>query len=96
MFARVITAQTGTTGSDSLVRLANQQLPDARQRPGFAGFFVLVDDSADKVMTISLWETREDMEAVAGGTAHGIHDEGVSATGLRSLRLETYEVAVHG
>ena len=95
MFARVITAQADDTGSDSLIRLANQQLPDARQRPGFAGFFLLVDDSAGKVITISLWKTRQDMEAVAQGTADGIHDEGVSETGLSSLRLETYEVAVH-
>ena len=95
MFASVITAQAGDNGFDNVIRLAHQQLPDARQRPGFAGFFLLVDDSAGKLINISLWETREDMEAVAQGTAEGIHDEGISATGLSSLRLETYEVAVH-
>lgn len=95
MFARVITAQAGENGFDNLIRLANQQLPNARQRPGFAGFFLLVDDSTGKVINISLWETRDDMEAVAQGTADGIHNEGVSETGLSSLCLETYEVAVH-
>ena len=95
MFARVITAQAGDNGFDSLIRLARQQLPDARQRPGFAGFFLLVDDRAGKVISLSLWKTREDMEAVAQGTEDGVHDEGVSATGLCSLRLDTYEVAVH-
>ena len=95
MFARVITAQVGDAGSDSLIRLADRQLPDARQRPGFAGFFLLVDDSAGKVINISLWKTREDMEAVAQGTTEGIHDEGVSEAGISSLRLETFEVAVH-
>ena len=95
MFARVITAQAGDAGSEDVVRLAEQQLPGARQRPGFAGFYLLVDDSAGKVITISLWDSREDLEAVAEGAADGIHDEGVSETGLSSLRLETYEVAVH-
>jgi heme-degrading monooxygenase HmoA len=95
MFARVITARAGDNGFENLVRLANQELPDARQRPGFAGFFLLVDDSTGNVITISLWETRENMEAVARGTTAGIHDEAVPETGLSSLRLETYEVAVH-
>jgi heme-degrading monooxygenase HmoA len=94
MFARVITADAGDAGSDKLIRLADQQLPGARQLPGFAGFFLLVDDDAGKVMNISLWETREAMEAVAQGTSEGVHDEGVADTGLRSLQLETYEVAV--
>jgi hypothetical protein len=48
-----------------------------------------------KLINISLWETREEMEAVARGTAAGIHDEAVpETTGVTSLRLETYEVAM--
>jgi hypothetical protein len=35
MFARVITAQAGTEGFDGTVRLAEQQMPGARQQPGF-------------------------------------------------------------
>jgi hypothetical protein len=38
-------------------------------------------------MTISLWETREQMPA-------GIRDQGLPATGLTPPQLETYEVAV--
>lgn len=95
MFARVITSEVGENGLDGVKRLADRQLPDARQRPGFAGFFLLVDDNTGKIVNISLWETREAMEAVAQGTAQGIHKEGVSDAGLGSMRLETYEVAVH-
>lgn len=94
MFARVITAQAGEDGFDDLIRLANQELPEARQRPGFSGYFLLTDDSTGNVVIISLWQTREDMKAVARGTAAGIHDDAVPETGLGSLRLETYEVAV--
>jgi heme-degrading monooxygenase HmoA len=96
MFARVITAQTGAEGVGPVVDLAERQLPAARQRPGFQGFYVLTDEETGKVMTISLWETREQLDAVAGGTAAGIHDQGVAAAGLTSTRLETYEVTVRG
>jgi heme-degrading monooxygenase HmoA len=92
MFARVITAQAGAEGFDNLVGLAEQQLPAARQRPGFEGFYLLADEETGKAITISLWDTREHMEEVARGTAAGIHDQGIEATGLTSPRLETYEV----
>jgi heme-degrading monooxygenase HmoA len=95
MFARVITAQAGPDGFDGTIRLGEQQLPGARQQPGFKGYYMLTGAETGKVVVISLWETREQMEAVATG-ASGIRDEGIPATGLSSLQLETYEVALHG
>jgi heme-degrading monooxygenase HmoA len=92
MFARVITAHAGVEGFDNLIDLAQRQLPAARQRPGFKGFYLLVDDETGKFINISLWETREHMEDVAQGTAAGIHDQGIEDAGLTSPRLETYEV----
>lgn len=98
MFARVITAQVeaGAEGIDNAIRhLTRQQPPDARQQPGFQGFYLLADHQTGKVSVISLWETREQMEAVGRGTATGIHDQAAAATGLTSLQLETFEVAIH-
>lgn len=92
MFARVITAQAGPEGFEGAIRLARQQLPGAREKPGFKGYYLLTDAETGKLVIISLWETREQMEAVAGPS--GIRDEGVSAAGLTQLHLETYEVAV--
>ena len=94
MFARVITARTGDEGFDDLIRSANEELPHARQRPGFAGYFLLTDDSTGNAVIISLWQSREDMDAVAQGAEGGIHDGAVPETLLSALRLETYEVAV--
>jgi heme-degrading monooxygenase HmoA len=95
MFARVITAETGADGLDSAMRFIRQQLPRASQQPGFKGYYVLTDAGTGKCMVISLWETRKQMEAVAAGAgASGIRDEGLPATGLTSLNLETYEVAL--
>jgi heme-degrading monooxygenase HmoA len=53
---------------------------------------LLADDETAKLINISFWETREHMEDVARGTAASIHDQGMEATGLKSPRLETYEV----
>ncbi len=95
MFARVITAQAGAEGFEKIISLAEQQIPAATRRPGFRGFYLLADDETGKLINISFWETREHMEEVARGTAAGIHDQGVEATGLTSPRLETYEVKMH-
>jgi heme-degrading monooxygenase HmoA len=95
MFARVITAQAGAEGLDNAIRLFQQQLPGARRRPGSQGFYLLTDGETGKLIVISLWETREQMEAVGRGTEAGIHDQAAPATGLTSLRLETFEVTIH-
>jgi heme-degrading monooxygenase HmoA len=96
MFARVITAQAGAEGFDGATRLAEQQLPGARQIPGFNGYYLLTNAETGKLVIISLWETREQMDAVtAGAGASGIRDQDNPATGLTALHLETYEVTVH-
>jgi heme-degrading monooxygenase HmoA len=63
LFARVITARAGAEGFDGAIGLARQQLPGARQQPGFKGFDLFTDAETGKLVTISLWETREQMEA---------------------------------
>ena len=96
MFARVITAQAPTEGFDGTIRLVEQQLPGARQQPGFRGYYLLTDAETGKLLVISLWETREQMEAVTTGAGpSGIREQHNPATGLTAMRLETYEVAIH-
>ena len=95
MFARVITAQAGQ-GFDKTIRLVEQQLPGARQQPGFKGYYLLTDAETGKLVIISLWETREQMEAIAAQAGpSGIRDQAAPATGLTALHLETYEVTAH-
>ena len=73
-----------------------QQLPGARQLPGFKGYYLLTDAETGKVVVISLWETREQMDAVtAGAGPSGIRDQHNPATGLTDMHLETYEVTMH-
>ena len=95
MFARVITAQAGTQGFDGIIRVAREQLPGARQQPGFKGAYLLTDAGSGTIITISLWATREHMEAVGAGQPGGIHNRAVAETGLTQPHLETFEVAAH-
>ena len=85
MFARMITAQAGAEGFDGAIRLVEQQLPGARQLPGFKGYYLLTDAETGKVVVISLWETREQMEAVtAGAGPSGIRDQHIQRRDSRT------------
>jgi heme-degrading monooxygenase HmoA len=92
-FARVVTAQAGAKGFGDLLRVAQQQLPTIRQQPGFTGFYLLTDAETGKVMTISLWDSREQMAAV-GAQGARMTAQAAPATGLTPLRRETYEVTM--
>ncbi len=88
MFARVITAQAGPQELDSFTDIVRDQLPGASQQPGARGFYLLTSAETGKIITISLWETREQMPT-------GIHDQGAAAAWQMPPHLETYEVTVH-
>jgi hypothetical protein len=43
--------------------IREQVLPAIRDVAGFAGLWLLLDREAGRAMTLTLWETREDMDA---------------------------------
>jgi heme-degrading monooxygenase HmoA len=61
MFARVITGQSGPDGLDGVIRFAREHLPDAQAQPGFKGFYLLTDRDTGNLVTISLWDSWEDV-----------------------------------
>jgi heme-degrading monooxygenase HmoA len=61
MFARVITGQSGPDGLDGVIRFAREHLPDAQGQPGFKGFYLLTDRDTGNLVTISLWDSWEDV-----------------------------------
>jgi hypothetical protein len=65
MFARVITAQAGAEGFDGTIRLAEQQLPGARQLPGFKGYYLLTG----QVKSISAEKGRSESRLRTGSSA---------------------------
>lgn len=100
MFAHIVSGQAQVDGFDSVGRLAREQSPALRELPGFRGFYLLTDRHAGKLVTISLWDTAEQLQAaqvVAHRAGHATADEvaagraapGAAVTGIRS---DVYEV----
>ena len=61
MFARVNSVQTATDKLAGLIKWAEEQLPAAREAPGFKGFYLLADRQSGKVVSISLWDSDDDL-----------------------------------
>lgn len=101
MLAHIVSGEAQAEVLDGLVRLTRQQLPTVRELPGFRGFYLLTDRDSGKLVTISIWDTKEHMQAgevVARGAGHAPASEvaagraapGAAVTGIRS---DVYEVA---
>jgi heme-degrading monooxygenase HmoA len=93
VFARVISAQSMPEGVDGAIRIAQEQLPDARQQPGFRGFYLLADRHAGKLVTISLWDTYDDVRAVETRAAQ-LRRDAAGEIGFGAPAVDVYEVAV--
>ena len=95
MYARVSTAEVQPGRMDKLVSLSRDSvLPAARQQRGFKGGLWLTDPDTNKAMIVTLWETREDMEA---GEQSGYYREQVGKFGgllAGEVVRETYEVSI--
>jgi heme-degrading monooxygenase HmoA len=93
MLARVITAQVTAEGIGHAIAAARKQLPDARDQPGFSGFCLLADREEGRVITISLWNSRRDAQAVESSAAT-IRGEAARSIGVTTPAVEIYEVAI--
>jgi heme-degrading monooxygenase HmoA len=95
MFARVVTTDVFPNGMESVIRVVDEQLPDARQQPGFTGFYLLADREAGKLMTISLWDSREDILAVEARAA-AVTSQTVRSGAMTVPDVTVYEIVVQG
>jgi len=95
MYARVTIAQVqpGKTGEGvSIVR--DSVLPAAKQQKGFKGLLQLTDPATGKAITVTLWETKADLDA---GEASGYYQSqlAIAAALLTGQPVhEIYEVSV--
>ena len=95
MHARVSTAEVQPGRMDELVSLSRESvLPAARQQQGFKGGLWLTDPDTNKAMIVTLWETKEEMEA---GEQSGYYREQVGK--FRDMLAgdvvrEAYEVSI--
>jgi heme-degrading monooxygenase HmoA len=93
MIARVVTTDVSPGRMESVIRVADEQLPDARRQPGFTGFYLLADREAGKLMTISLWDSREDVLALEARAAE-LTSQTVRSGGMAVPDVTFFEVVV--
>jgi heme-degrading monooxygenase HmoA len=91
MFAQVNSVQTAADKVAGLVKWAEEQLPAARETPGIKGLYMLADRQTGKVMTISLWDSADDLRQHEGQGAQ-IREEASSELGIAPTPVDIYEV----
>jgi len=65
---------------------------DVKNFEGAKGFYILADPNNEKTMTITLWETKETMEASKPAAEKVAHQIAKDITGMPP-QIEVYEVA---
>jgi heme-degrading monooxygenase HmoA len=94
MFARISTFQGPPDQTTEGIRVAREQiLPAARLQDGFRGIYLLFDSESGKSVSITLWETEEDMKA-SEDAALRARTESAEVAGETIVAVERYEVAL--
>ncbi|MDQ3910311.1 MAG: hypothetical protein M3305_00680 [Actinomycetota bacterium] len=77
------------------IKVAREQiLPVARLQDGFKGLFILYDRESGRSLSITLWETEEDMHA-SEEAASRARAESAETSGDVVVGVERYEVVLH-
>jgi heme-degrading monooxygenase HmoA len=96
MFAQVNSVQTATDKLAGLVKWADEQLPAFREAaPGFKGFYLLADRQSGKVITISLWDSEDDLRQNNEARGARVRQEATSELGIAPTPVDIYEVVLH-
>jgi len=93
MFARLQTLHQPAEKLDQLTALGREQLPAARELPGFRGFYYLIDRDNEKAVVISLWETEEDVRLLEANN-ESMRERVTAEARLESPESEIFEVAL--
>ena len=95
MFAQVNSVQTTTDKLDALVKWVEDQLPAFREAAsGFKGLYLLADRQSGKVMTISLWDSVDDLRQNNEARGAQVREEASSETGIAPTPVDIYEVVL--
>lgn len=95
MIARINSAQTAPDKIDELVTFSQERFPDARDHPGFRGFYLLADRRNGKLVSISLWESEDAMQEFQTQGAQ-LRQAASAQVGIAPTPVETYEVVLQG
>jgi heme-degrading monooxygenase HmoA len=95
MIARVNSAQAEPETIDALITFSREQLPDAREAPGFKGFYLLADRRSGKIVSISLWDGEDHLQQFQDRGAQ-LREAASSQAGIAPTPVEMYEVVLQG
>jgi heme-degrading monooxygenase HmoA len=93
MIARVNSVQTATDKLAGLVKFSEERFPDAREAPGFKGFYLLADRQNGKLVSISLWDSADDLRQFEARGAQ-MRQEASSELGIAPAPVGVYEVVL--
>ena len=93
MIARVNSVQTATDKLAGLVKFSEERFPDAREAPGFKGFYLLADHQNGKLVSISLWDSADDLRQFEARGAQ-MRQEASSELGIAPTPVDIYEVVL--
>ena len=93
MFAQVNSVQMAADKLPGLVKWAEEQLPAARETPGFKGLYVLADRQSGKLVTISLWDSDDDLRQNQARGAQ-VREKASSELGIAPTPVDIYEVVL--
>jgi heme-degrading monooxygenase HmoA len=93
VFARVNSAQISADQLTGLVKFSGEQLPAAQEAPGFKGFYLLADQRSGKVVSISLWESDDDLRQFEARGAR-LREEATAELDIAPTPIDLYEVVL--
>jgi len=94
MFAQVNSVQTATDKLTGLVTWAAERLPAFGDTPGFKGLYVLADQQSGKVVTISLWDSKDDLRRNNEARGAQARREASTDLGIAATPVDIYEVVL--
>jgi heme-degrading monooxygenase HmoA len=93
MLARINSVHTSAEKLEGLIKFSQERFPDARDAPGFKGFYLLADRESGKIVSISLWDTEDDLRGFEARGA-SMRQEASSEVGIAPTPVELYEVVL--
>jgi heme-degrading monooxygenase HmoA len=93
MLARINSVQMAADQLAGLIKFSEERFPDAREAPGFKGFYLLADRQSGKVVSISLWDSNDDLQQFEARGAQ-MRKEATSEVGIAPTPVDVYEVVL--
>lgn len=94
MHARMFAFEGSPEEIDAAVALAREEiLAIERQMPGFRGLILLSDKEAGKLVSLSLWESQEQMQQ-SEASARMLTRVGAQSIGGKRVAAEPFDVAL--